>query len=65
MGGFIGHSIWEYSEAARSSDNGSYRGTLPETNMETQAGPMKTTVPLKWGYMGFHVSFGECTVCVT
>ena len=23
-------------------------------------GPMKTTVPLKGGYMGFHVSLGEC-----
>ena len=22
--------------------------------------PIKTTVPLKWGYMGFHVSLGEC-----
>ena len=25
-------------------------------------GPIKTTVPLKWGYMGFHVSLGECIV---
>ena len=24
-------------------------------------GPIKATVPLKWGYMGFHVSLGECT----
>ena len=24
-------------------------------------GPIKTTVPPKWGYMGFHVSLGECT----
>ena len=24
-------------------------------------GPVKTTVPLKGGYMGFHVSLGECT----
>ena len=24
-------------------------------------GPIKTTVPLKGGYMGFHVSLGECT----
>ena len=24
-------------------------------------GPLKTTVPLKGGYMGFHVSLGECT----
>ena len=23
---------------------------------------MKTTVPLKGGYMGFHVSLGECKV---
>ena len=23
-------------------------------------GPVKTTVPLNWGYMGFHVSLGEC-----
>ena len=34
--------------------------TLPETDMEIQKGPMKTTVPLKGGYMGFHVSLGEC-----
>ena len=26
--------------------------------METQI--LKTTVPLKGGYMGFHVSLGEC-----
>ena len=25
-----------------------------------QRGPIKTTVLLKWGYMGFHVSLGEC-----
>ena len=25
-----------------------------------KSGPIKTTVPLKWGYMGFHVSLGEC-----
>ena len=24
-------------------------------------GPIKTTVPLKGGYMGFHVSLEECT----
>ena len=40
---------------------GTLRGTLLGTNMETQKGPIKTTVPLKWGYMGFHVSLGECT----
>ena len=34
--------------------------TLPETNMETQKGPIKTTVPLKGDYMGFPVSLGEC-----
>ena len=35
--------------------------TLPETNMETQKGPVKTTVPLASGYiMGHHVSSGEC-----
>ena len=28
--------------------------------METQKGPIKTTGPLKWGDMGFHVSLGEC-----
>ena len=41
--------------------------TLPETNMEAQKGPctIKTTVPLKRGYMGFHVSLGGCTVQVT
>ena len=36
--------------------------TLPETNMETQKGPLKTTGLLKGGYMGFHVSLGECTI---
>ena len=31
--------------------------TLPETNMETpQKGPVKTTVPLKRHYVGFHVN---------
>ena len=25
-------------------------------------GPIKTTVTLKWGYMGFHVNLGECRV---
>ena len=25
-------------------------------------GPIKTTVPLKGVYMGFHVSLGECTL---
>ena len=25
-------------------------------------GPIKTTVPLKWSYMGFHVSLGECRI---
>ena len=28
--------------------------------METQKGPIKTTVLLKGDYMGFHVSLGEC-----
>ena len=28
--------------------------------METKKGPMKTTVPLKGVYMGFHVTLGEC-----
>ena len=28
--------------------------------METLKGPTQTTGPLKWGYMGFHVSLGEC-----
>ena len=36
--------------------------TLPETNMETQKGPYKDYSPFKGGYMGFHVSLGECTV---
>ena len=26
-----------------------------------EKGPIKTTVPLKGGYMGFHVSLGECS----
>ena len=30
--------------------------------METQKGPIKTTVPLKGGPVGFHVSWGECRV---
>ena len=29
--------------------------------METQKGPIKTTVLLKGYDMGFHVSLGECT----
>ena len=31
--------------------------------METQKGPHKDYSPLKWGYMGFHVSLGECRCC--
>ena len=27
-----------------------------------QKGSIKTTVPLKGGYMGFHVSLGECSI---
>ena len=33
--------------------------SLPESNMETQKGLYKDYSP-KGGYMGFHVSFGEC-----
>ena len=36
------------------------RLTLPETNIETQKGSIKTTIFLKGGYMGFHVNLGEC-----
>ena len=28
--------------------------------MDTQKGPIKTTVLLKGGFMGFHVSLGQC-----
>ena len=28
--------------------------------METQKGPVKTTLPLSWGYMGLHVGLGKC-----
>ena len=28
--------------------------------METQKGPYKDYSPFKGGYMGFHVSLGEC-----
>ena len=31
-----------------------------ELTWKPKRGPIKTTVPLKWGYMGFHVSLGEC-----
>ena len=34
--------------------------TLPETNMQTQKGPIKTTVLLKGDNLGFHVGLGEC-----
>ena len=34
--------------------------TLPETNMETQKGPYEDYSPSKRGYMGFHVTLGEC-----
>ena len=30
--------------------------------METQKGPIKTTVLLKGGYMGLHLSLGECRI---
>ena len=32
--------------------------------METQKGPIKTTVLLKGDYMGFHVSLGECNCLI-
>ena len=31
-----------------------------ELTWKPKRGPMKTPVPLKGGYMGFHVSLGEC-----
>ena len=31
-----------------------------ELTWKPNSAPMKTTVPLKGGYMGFHVSLGEC-----
>ena len=31
-----------------------------ELTWKPKRGPIKTTVPLKRGYMGFHVSLGEC-----
>ena len=37
-----------------------HNSTILETNVDIQKGPIKTAVPLKRGYMGFHVSFGEC-----
>ena len=33
-----------------------------ELTWKPKRGPIKTTVPLKWGYMGFHVSLGECNI---
>ena len=33
-----------------------------ELTWKPKRGPIKTTVPLKWAYMGFHVSLGECMV---
>ena len=36
-----------------------FRG-YPETNLQTQKGPIQTTVTLKGVRMGFHVSLGEC-----
>ena len=37
--------------------------TLAETNMETQKGPYKDYSPFKKaGYIGFHVSLGECSL---
>ena len=38
--------------------------TFPETDMETQTGPYDDYSPSKGGYMGFHVSLGECTSSV-
>ena len=41
-----------------------FKGLIPSRKLtwKPKKGPLKTTVPLKWGYMGFHVSFGECMV---
>ena len=48
----------------RSATGGSQLGCLHSRKLawKPKRGPIKTTVPLKWGYMGFHVSLGECRV---
>ena len=53
--GYCAHAVTAYN---RSIIKGIY---IYNYNMNiTLRGPIKTTVPLKWGYMGFHVSLGEC-----
>ena len=41
------------------------RVALPSRKLtwKPKKGPIKTTVLLKGGYMGFHVSLGECSGC--
>ena len=36
-----------------------------ELTWKPKRGPMKTPVPLKGGYMRFHVSLGECMTRIT
>ena len=50
------------SLAIASPEKGLLRGILPSRKLtwKPKKGPIKTTVPLKRGYMGFHVSLGEC-----
>ena len=44
---------WDYGMAYRNLHSW-------ELTWKPKRGPIKTTVPLKWGYMGFHVCLGEC-----
>ena len=36
--------------------------TLRKLTWKPKRVPIRTTVPLKEGYLGFHVSLGECTL---
>ena len=38
------------------------KDTLRKLTWKPKRAPIKTTISLKWGYMGFHVSLGECNV---
>ena len=43
-------------------NGGYYLGVLHSWKLtwKPKRGPIKTTVPLIWGYMDFHASFWEC-----
>ena len=56
----IGHTITFYDSQRGFQKNNQWFHSRKLT-WKPKKGPIKTTVLLKWGSMGFHVNLGECT----